>query len=248
MIEIPREEPGEQKARVSSSRLFPAQPISPSQCPAQSLSPHHPGHGGGFLHVLRSPRLNPYPRARHHTGVYIEHLVYSAALAVLVGMVFVRYTGRDPSWIIIFVAFLPDFDEVGKTFLARNGLFSVVVHHGDFHNLANLLIASLIFAWLLHFAGMHYFDGFVCTAIGFGAHFFADALVANPAYAFFWPLSSQKYGIGLLPETGNFFGIGDTTILLIGLFFLAVAIGIRTYVEGNGWGRTFFRMGIEKIK
>jgi hypothetical protein len=29
-------------------------------------------------------------------------------------IVFVHFTGRDPSWIIIFVTFLPDLDEVRK--------------------------------------------------------------------------------------------------------------------------------------
>jgi len=42
--------------------------------------------------------------------VFIEHIFYSAALAVLIGMIFSRYTGRDPSWIIIAVAFVPDVD------------------------------------------------------------------------------------------------------------------------------------------
>ena len=178
--------------------------------------------------------------------MFIEHLVYSGAIAVLVGMVFVRYTGRDPSWIIIFVAFLPDLDEIGKIPLLRhNDLLTVVIHHGDFHTLGYLLIASLIFGILLQFAGIRFVDGFLCTAIGFAAHLFEDALVFNPAYAFFWPFSSQRFGIGILPESWNLFGIADTTTLVVGLAFLAVALGIRTCVEGSGWWRTFFRFGIE---
>jgi hypothetical protein len=176
--------------------------------------------------------------------VWIEHLVYSAAIAVIVGMVFVRFTGRDPSWIIIILAFLPDLDEIGRTALAKNGLFPVMIHHGDFHTLGNLLIISLVFSFLLHLAGIRYLDGFTCTAIGLGAHFFEDALVANPAYAFFWPLSSQKFGIGILPETGNFFGIADSTLLVTGLVFFILACALRTYIEGKGWTRTFLRLGI----
>jgi hypothetical protein len=45
-----------------------------------------------------------------YRNVYIEHIIYSAALAVIVGMIFSRYTGRDPSWIIIALAFVPDID------------------------------------------------------------------------------------------------------------------------------------------
>jgi membrane-bound metal-dependent hydrolase YbcI (DUF457 family) len=179
--------------------------------------------------------------------VYIEHLVYSAAIAILVGMAFVRFTGRDPSWIIIFVTYLPDFDEIGRIpFLSGNALLPVGIHHGDFHTLGNLLVVSVVFAVLLHFAGIRYFDGFVCTAIGLGAHFFEDALVANPAYAFFWPLSTQKFGIRILPETGNFFGMGDTKILAIGIVFFIVAYVIRMYFEGKDWYRIFFNFGIPK--
>jgi hypothetical protein len=192
------------------------------------------------------PELNDYTSSLTTISpVYIEHLVYSAAIAVIVGMLFVRFRGRDPSWIIIFVTFLPDFDEIGMFSLIKNNtLFPMVIHHGDFHTLGNLLVVSLIFSLLLHFAGIRYFDGFVCTAIGLGAHFFEDALVANPAYAFFWPLSTQKFGIGILPETGNFFGIGDTKILVIGLVLFVIACVIRTYFEGKGWYRTFLRFGI----
>jgi hypothetical protein len=38
--------------------------------------------------------------------VFIEYLIYSAALAVIVGRFFSRFKGTDPSWIII--AVVPD--------------------------------------------------------------------------------------------------------------------------------------------
>lgn len=176
--------------------------------------------------------------------MFLEHIVYSAAIAVIVGMVFVRFTGRDPSWIIIFVTYLPDLDEIGMfSFLKNNTLFPLVIHHGDFHTLGNLLVISVVFAFILHFAGIRYFDGFICTAIGLGAHFFEDALVANPSYAFFWPLSMQKFGIGILPETRNFFGVANTTTLVIGILLFLIACAFRTYFEGKDWYRTFFRFG-----
>ncbi|MGA2933750.1 MAG: metal-dependent hydrolase [Methanomicrobiales archaeon] len=176
--------------------------------------------------------------------MFIEHIVYSAAIAVIVGMIFVRFTGRDPSWIIILLTYFPDLDEIGKIpFITNDVLFPMVIHHGDFHTLGNLLVASLVFAVILHFAGMRYFDGFICSAIGLGAHFFEDALVYNPAYAFFWPLSSQKFGIGLFPATRNFFGVANTTTLLIGVILFLIACAVRTYFEGKGWYRTFFRFG-----
>ena len=41
---------------------------------------------------------------------FIEHFIYSAALAVIVGMFFSRFKGTDPSWIIIAVDFVQDID------------------------------------------------------------------------------------------------------------------------------------------
>jgi len=53
--------------------------------------PHHP---------LTFEGTNPF------TSVFIEYLIYSAALAVIVGRFFSRFKGTDPSWIII--AVVPD--------------------------------------------------------------------------------------------------------------------------------------------
>ena len=39
--------------------------------------------------------------------MYSEHLVYSAAIAILAGMVYMKAAGRDPSWIIILTAYAP---------------------------------------------------------------------------------------------------------------------------------------------
>jgi len=57
--------------------------------------------------------------------VYIEHLIYSAALAVIFGMFFSRFKGTDPSWIIIAVAFVPyiDFSVHGNITSPNNPAF-----------------------------------------------------------------------------------------------------------------------------
>ena len=50
-----------------------------------------------------------------------EHFIYSAALAILVGMVFYQYTRRDPSWIIIICALVPDLDVIANRLLTLLG-------------------------------------------------------------------------------------------------------------------------------
>jgi hypothetical protein len=46
--------------------------------------------------------------------VLSEHLIYSTAIAIIAGMIWYKYTGRDPSWIIIASAYAPDFDIVAE--------------------------------------------------------------------------------------------------------------------------------------
>ena len=187
--------------------------------------------------------------------MYSEHIIYSAAIAIIVGMIYFRFTRRDPSWIIIIFAFVPDIDLALENALQMlHRLFRtsfhypvVAIHHGDFHNIVFLILFSLLSAAILRQIGIRYVDGFICSAVGFGAHLFEDALVFNPAWKFFWPISSKLYGIGVMQESRNFFWIADGMVLLIGLIFLAFAVLIRTLVDGKGWWRVFLQGGrIEK--
>jgi len=177
-------------------------------------------------------------------NVLIEHLIYSAALAVIVGMIFSRFTGRDPSWIIIAVAFVPDIDYVLEML---NGLTRHVLplglHHGDLHNILLLVVFSLLLAAFLQWFGIRFIDGLICSAIGIAAHFFEDALVYNPAYAFLWPITTHVFGIGIMQEPRNLFGLASSTVLLIGIILLALAVLVRTLIEGTGWWRVFLRGG-----
>ena len=176
--------------------------------------------------------------------MYIEHIIYSAAPALIVGMIFSRFTGREPSWIIIMVAFIPDIDRPLEILnhLFKN-VFPVAINHGDFHNILFLPVVSLLFAAVLSLFGIRFIDGLICSAIGIGAHFIEDALIAKPAYAFLWPLTTQRFGIGIMKETPNIFGVANTTVLLVGIILLAGAVLVRTLVEGTGWWRVFLRGG-----
>ena len=133
-----------------------------------------------------------------------EHVIYSAALAILVGMVFHRSTGRDPSWIIIVCAWAPDLDEIANPVLRRLGIRLLLdgspIQHGTFHNIAFMVIFGIAVAFLLHPLGIKFFDALLFSTIGFLAHLFEDALVYNPGYMFFWPFSSKFFGLGWLPS------------------------------------------------
>jgi len=179
-----------------------------------------------------------------------EHIIYSAALAILVGMVFYHYTGRDSSWIIILCAWVPDIDLIANRILTTSGFTLLFeghrITHGLFHNIAIMVIFSILMAFLLHPFGIRFFDAFFFACIGFGAHLFEDALVYKVGYPYLWPFLSEDLGIGLLPNmlseenyVRNFFGIANTEVLIVGLVVLLIAIIIRTYGEGPGWIRWY---------
>ena len=163
-----------------------------------------------------------------------EHIFYSAAIAILIGLIFYRYTGRDSSWIIILCAWAPDLD-----FFVRD--------HGAFHNIGIMIIFGIALAFLLQLFGIKFFDAFFFSVIGFGVHLLEDALVFEDGYRFLWPFSTEIMGLGLFPDIissrgryiANFFRIANAEILIIGLAFLLLAIIIRTYLEGPQWIRWY---------
>jgi hypothetical protein len=179
-----------------------------------------------------------------------EHIIYSTAFAILVGMLFYRFTGRDSSWIIILCAWVPDIDLIANRVLTSMGFTLLFeghrITHGVFHNIAALLLFGILVAFLLHPFGIRFFDAFFFAIVGFGTHLFEDALVYKVGYPFLWPFSSEKLGLGLLPNMlseenyyRSFFGIANTEVLVIGMAFLLAAILIRTYVEGRTWIRWY---------
>ena len=180
----------------------------------------------------------------------VEHFIYSAALAIIVGMLFFHYTGRDYSWIIILCAWIPDSDLIANGVLNRFGFTLLFeghrITHGVFHNIAIMVLFGVLVAFLLHPFGIRFFDAFFFAVIGFGAHLFEDALVYKVGYPYFWPFSSEDLGIGLLPNilseenyVRTFYGIANTEVLIIGVVVLLVAMIIRTYVEGSSWIRWY---------
>jgi len=168
-----------------------------------------------------------------------EHWIYSTAIAIIVGLIYYRFTGRDYSWIIIASAYAPDFDMAADAVLKKIGITVLIygnpIKHGDFHNIAVLLVYAVSVALLLHPIGIRLTDSFIFASIGFAAHMFEDALIANPAYPFLWPLSYQRFGIGIFNYTRDWYGIADKEVLIVGLIFVLSSASLRTAYEGVGW-------------
>jgi len=168
-----------------------------------------------------------------------EHWVYSTAIAIIIGMVYYRFTGRDYSWIIIASAYAPDVDMIADPALKKIGVTVLVygspISHGDFHNIAVLLVYATLVALLLHPIGIRLVDSFFFACTGFAAHMFEDALVANPAYPFLLPLSYQRFGIGIFNYTRDWYGIADKEVLIIGIIAVVFCAILRTAYEGVGW-------------
>ena len=163
--------------------------------------------------------------------MYFEHIFYSSAIAILIGMLFFIYAGRDSSWIIILCTWAPDI---------------VLPIHDLFHNVAFLVMFSILLTFLLHSYGMILVDAFFFSFIGYGVHVFEDALVFKAGYPFLWPLVREDVGLGVFPGAvfkgnylGDVFGIANAQVLLTGLVFLMLAIILRTSVEGPTWVRWY---------
>ncbi len=171
--------------------------------------------------------------------MFIEHLIYSTALAIFLGMIHYRFFGRDYSWIIIVSAYAPDLDIIFNLLRGKGGTAVVVyglpLKHGDFHNIAILVLYATFVAILLHPMGFKFVDSFIFAGIGFAAHLFEDALVYRGGYQFLWSLMPQQLSIGLLPYARNFYGIANKEVIIIGLVLLFSSVILRTAFEGPRW-------------
>ena len=112
-----------------------------------------------------------------------EHLIYSTAIAIIAGMLWYKHTGRDPSWIIIASAYVPDFDIVAGELLKKLDLNILTngapIVHGDFHNIAFMLLFATAAALVLRLAGMRFGESVLFAGFGEGAQGFRDEMIAN---------------------------------------------------------------------
>lgn len=61
-----------------------------------------------------------------------EHWIYSTAIAILVGMVYYKFTGREYSWIIIASAYAPDVDTIADAALKKIGVTVPDIRQSNF--------------------------------------------------------------------------------------------------------------------
>lgn len=160
-----------------------------------------------------------------------EHWIYSAAIAILTYTICRK---EECLYIIIGSAYAPDIDFfIDRIFKKVNItvlIYGQQIKHGDFHNILILTMYAILIALLLNIININMKDSFIFASIGFGAHLFEDALVLNPGYRFFWPISDKKYGIGLIAnynDNKDFYGIGNTNVLIIGILLVMLSIYIK---------------------
>jgi membrane-bound metal-dependent hydrolase YbcI (DUF457 family) len=168
--------------------------------------------------------------------LYAEHFIYSAAVAVIVGMILVKYGFKDQAWIIVLLAMLPDVDHFNNVFWDY-GLMSwgvkviPILYLGIFHNITALVILSVIVGFILFkIMDIDFDDAFLLVSIAYAAHLVEDLIVYPPAYKYLYPFIDKPYGLNILHETGNLI-MGDTKIMWIGMILLVGAVIIRIRYE-----------------
>lgn len=173
----------------------------------------------------------------------LEHIIWSAAFAILVGILVERKWGYAlPVWIIGVCAGLPDIDYFIQMFMypiIHNIplLYPIFIVHGDFHNIVMVIILSLFSAWLLNkYMKTDYNDAFICVFIGCIFHIFCDYIVYK---TIFCPISPRFVceinGLGIFTESGSWHGIGEVSIFVVGSIFLLIAICTKFYYLESKW-------------
>lgn len=166
-----------------------------------------------------------------------EHWIYSAAIAIIAGMIHFKKTGRDYSWIIIASALAPDLDIfAGRIFNILD--IGILINgnplkHGDFHNILFILLFAGVVGVLLKMTGLKFKDSFIFAGVGFSAHILEDVLVYNPGYAFLWPLSKHVFSIGIINYQPDWYDIANTEVLLAGILGIILCGTASTLQDGN---------------
>ncbi|MDO9550193.1 MAG: metal-dependent hydrolase [Methanoregula sp.] len=173
--------------------------------------------------------------------MYIEHIVYNLAFAVVAVMLL---KPRDAGWctlIFVISGCIPDidgiFDIIHNPPTFTNGIIPHMVEHSrQFHNMEALLVFAVIAGIVLvRWQGLKFSECVFFAGAGFAAHLFEDMLVYNQASAIFWPFSSQEVGFGLLPHTRDFLGVANTEVLAIGMVLLALAVTSSMILKRTEW-------------
>lgn len=171
----------------------------------------------------------------------LEHAIYTLALCVFAGMLYEKYTFRNPVWIIWFACLIPDIDYIIE-YLQSDLFYKIpAIRHGDFHTVFVMLVVSVTLGWFLskYMRDIQWYDAVLCVFVGFFAHLVEDALVYNPSYAYFAPFCTQSWCFGMISATNDiqFYNIplASTNVVIFGIILLSAAIGIRLLVQKTSW-------------
>jgi hypothetical protein len=179
--------------------------------------------------------------------VILEHGIYTAALAIIVAMVYELHTKKNNSFLIASIIWfsmcIPDTDYLFGVIVTAVSGSSHIFKHGDFHNVFCLVMFTVVGGWWVYrnYADISMNLAMACVFIGFLSHIFEDALVYEYAYAFFAPFNMAVTPTGWLgmsaPRDIIWFGIeiGATKVYAIGFALLAGAIFIRYTLQGSDW-------------
>jgi membrane-bound metal-dependent hydrolase YbcI (DUF457 family) len=170
----------------------------------------------------------------------IEHILFNLSIAIIVGLAYQHYTGRNPAWLIVAAVYLPDLDyiiqEIWYTFYELNGYLSPIqITHGDFHNILSIVVLTILFAWIYKkYLHGKFIDGIICIGIGGFVHLFEDIIVYDNTYHLFVPFNNVPFQtLNWIPETRNIMGIGDTHIIFIGICLLVFCLTVKFAIEGE---------------
>jgi membrane-bound metal-dependent hydrolase YbcI (DUF457 family) len=171
----------------------------------------------------------------------IEHILYNLSIAIIIGILYNRYTNRNPTWIIVITSWLPDIDYVVQSlwyniYQCTAILCPIMIRHGDFHNIMVIILLSIIFGYLIYkYCNVLLKDAILCVGIGCIAHLVEDITVYDKTYRLLYPMSNiQFYNLNLINESRNILGIGDSNIIAIGIFILLCFCIIKFMVDGMG--------------
>ena len=173
--------------------------------------------------------------------MYSEHVVYSLAFAIVAILLLKPKEAGLCTLVIVVSGCIPDIDGIFDLIRHSPTFTDFIIPHMTehtriFHTIGALIIYAIIAGVVLYrLKGLAFLTGAFFAGVGFALHLFEDALVYNPAAAFFWPLSSQETGLGWLPNARNFLGIANTEVLLIGLILLATAAGMSLLLRRTEW-------------
>jgi hypothetical protein len=173
----------------------------------------------------------------------LEHLLYNLSIAIIIGIIYIHYTKRNPTWIIFIAGCLPDIDYFFQCFtytirdiiiyIGYNGNI-MVLKHGDFHNIFMIVVLSFGIGYLLWRWGFRFWDATICLMIGTSAHIIEDLIVYDYPYHLLLPFSNTSVNaINILNESTNMFGLGDWKIFIIGCLFVFVAYSIKILYDGK---------------